>query len=141
MISDLPADLLASVGFGLVGIAVLAIGYVAIDLLTPGKLGDLIFVQRNLNASIVLGSGLLALGAVVATGIWTAEGDRGVGIAQSAGYGVLGVVLLSGAFLLIDVVTPGKLGAIVTEDRFHPASLITASSHLAMGAVVAASIT
>jgi uncharacterized membrane protein YjfL (UPF0719 family) len=124
-----------------VGIAVLGLGYLALDLLTPGKLGDLIWGRRNLNASIVLASGLAALGGVVATGIWSADGDLGEGLARAAGYGILGVVLLSASFLLMDLLTPGKLGDIITEDRFHPAALVTAASHLAIGAVVAASVT
>lgn len=139
--SDVLKDILDALAYGVIGIAVLSLGYFAVDLLTPGKLGDLIWARRNLNAAIVLASGLLALGAVVATGIWSAEGSLANGLARAGGYGVLGVVLLSAAFLLIDLITPGKLGDIVTEDRFHPASLVTASSHLAVGAVVAASIT
>lgn len=139
--SDVLNDILDALAFGAVGIAVLGLGYFAIDLLTPGKLGELIWGRRNLNAAIVVASGLSALGLVVATGIWSADGDLGEGLARAAGYGVLGVVLLSVAFLLIDLVTPGKLGDIVTDEKFHPASLVTAASHLAMGAVVAASVT
>lgn len=141
MLSDLPFDLLATAAFGLLGIAILGLGYVMIDALTPGRLGELIFIERNVNAAAVLGSGLLALGTVVATGIWTADGNRGVGLAQAAGYGILGVVLLGVAFLLVDLLTPGKLGDTLTEERFHPASLVTASSHIAMALVVSASIT
>ncbi|HYI62161.1 MAG TPA: DUF350 domain-containing protein [Acidimicrobiales bacterium] len=139
--SDVLNDILDALAFGAVGIAVLGLGYLALDLLTPGKLGELIWGRRNLNAAIVLASGLTALGGVVATGIWSADGDLGEGLARAAGYGILGVVLLSVAFLLIDLLTPGKLGDIITEERFHPASLVTAASHLAIGAVVAASVT
>lgn len=139
--SDVLTDILDALAFGAVGIAVLGLGYLALDLLTPGKLGDLIWGRRNLNASIVLASGLAALGGVVATGIWSADGDLGEGLARAAGYGILGVALLSVSFLLMDLLTPGKLGDIITEDRFHPAALVTAASHVAIGAVVAASVT
>lgn len=44
------------------------------------------------------------------------------------------------AFLVLDLVTPGKLGAIVVDREPHPAVWVTASCNIAVAAIVAASI-
>ena len=111
-----------------------------IDLLTPGKLNDLIFEQRNRNAGLVVASGLLAMAAIAAVAILTAENDFGLGLLSAVLYGAVGLIVMAGAFWIIDLLTPGKLGDIVTDPAFHPAALVTASAHLAVGAIVAAAI-
>ncbi len=49
-------------------------------------------------------------------------------------------VLQAVAFLVLDLLTPGKLGAYVTEVVFHPASLVLAAAQLAVAAIIVASI-
>ncbi|WTE91122.1 DUF350 domain-containing protein [Streptomyces sp. NBC_01614] len=54
--------------------------------------------------------------------------------------GVLGLLLMAVAFLVLDLVTPGKLGAIVVDPEPHPAVWVSAACNLAVAAIVAASI-
>ena len=132
---------LASAGlYGLVGIALLALGYVVIDLLTPGHLGKLILVEQNRNAGIIAVGAMLAVGAITATAIASSDGDLGEGLAESAGYGVIGILLMGVAFVVIDLLTPGRLGDHVTHEEDQPAALLMASTLVAVGAIVAASI-
>ena len=135
-------ELLAAAAYGLVGIVLMAIGYGAVDLLTPGRLGDLVYVHRNRNAAILVASGALATGIIVTTSILTSESQAGLGpgLLSAALYGLVGVVLLAVSFVVVDLLTPGKLGEIVTDDHSHPAVYVTAASHLAVGAIVAAAI-
>lgn len=140
MLSNLAAGLVSGLAYGLVGIVLLALGYLVVDLLTPGKLGDLIYKERNNNAAIVVASGTLAMGMIVTTAILTSADNFTRGLLDAAGYGVLGLVLLAISFVVVDLLTPGKLGEIVCDKAPHPAVWITAATHLAMGAVVAASI-
>lgn len=51
MLQDLLEGAGRSVVFGGVGIGLMALGYLLVDLLTPGKLRDLIWVEKNQNAS------------------------------------------------------------------------------------------
>ncbi|MBJ7454155.1 MAG: DUF350 domain-containing protein, partial [Blastococcus sp.] len=55
--------MLASIGYAAaytgVGIALLALGFVALDLLTPGHLGRHIYEEGSVNAGIVLSAGFL----------------------------------------------------------------------------------
>ena len=79
-LNDLAFDLLAGLAYGAVGLVLLAAGYVAIDLLTPGRLGDLIYRDRNWNAAAVLSSGLIAIATIVVTAILTSHDDLDKGL-------------------------------------------------------------
>jgi len=137
--------LLESIGFAVaytgVGIVLLTLGFFALDLLTPGKLGRHIHEERSVNAALVLAAGFLGQGAIVFASIWT-NGTSAFGDAllYTVVFGVLGVLLQAVAFVVLDLITPGKLGAHVTEVTFHPASLVLAAVQLAVSAIVVASI-
>ena len=126
--------------WGILGIVLLAIGYGVVDLLTPGKLGRLIYAEHNVNASIVLASGLLAIGAVVTTSIVASAEGFVVGLVTACSYGVLGIALLALSFLVVDRLSPGELGAIVTDSAPTPAAWIVAANHLVLGAILSAAI-
>ncbi len=137
--------MLASIGYAVaytgVGIVLLTLGFVVLDLLTPGKLGKQIHEERSVNAGLVLATGFLGQGAVVFAAIWTnATSGFGEALLYTVVFGVLGVLLQAVAFVVLDVITPGKLGAHVTEVPFHPASLVLASVQLSVAAIVVASI-
>ncbi|PPK95261.1 uncharacterized membrane protein YjfL (UPF0719 family) [Kineococcus xinjiangensis] len=140
MIEDLFEGTVASVAYLAVGLVLMAIGYVVIDLLTPGKLGDLIWTHRNANAALVLCSGLLSVATVIVTAIMTSENDLADGLLSTAVYGGLGLLMLAVTFFVVDMATPGKLGDTLISDRLHPAAWVTAVAHLSGGAIVAASI-
>jgi hypothetical protein len=50
------------------------------------------------------------------------------------------VLLQAVAFVVLDLITPGKLGAHVTEVAFHPASLVLAAAQLAVALIIVAAI-
>jgi len=41
---------------------------------------------------------------------------------------------------VLNLVTPGSLGSALVQVRFHPASLVSAASQLAVAAIIVASI-
>ena len=137
---ELAEGLASGLGYGLVGILLLAVGYKVLDALLPGDLGRQIYTERNTNAALVVSSALVALATIVTTAIVTSD-DRIVdGIGSAVGYGLLGVVMLALSFVLADRLTPGQLGVICTDTERHPAVYVTVASHLAVGAIVAAAI-
>jgi uncharacterized membrane protein YjfL (UPF0719 family) len=136
---------LASIGYAVaytgLGIALLTLGFVVLDLLTPGRLGRHIHEQRSVNAGLVLATGYLGQGAVVFAAIWTnATSGFGEALLYTVVFGVLGILLQALAFVVLDLITPGKLGEHVTEVPFHPASLVLGAVQLAVAAIVVASI-
>ena len=137
--------MLASIGYAAaytgVGIALLVLGFYALDLLTPGNLGRHIAEHRSLNAAIAVSGGFLGQGAIVFASIWTnATSGFGRALLYTVVFGILGVVLQAVAFVALDVLVPGRLGQHLMEPTFHPASLISAAVQLAVAAIIVASI-
>ena len=140
VLTDLVKGMVSGLGYGVVGLALLAVGYKVLDALLPGDLGVLIYTERNTNAALVVASGLVSLGSIVTTAIVTSHDELGRGIASATGYGLLGVVLLALTFVVMDRLTPGDLGVICTSPQPHPAVYVTVATLLTVGAVVAAAI-
>ena len=122
------------------GIVLMTVGYVLVDLITPGKLGDLIWHQRNPNAALVLASNLLAVGTIVVAAIAASADNFVTGILSTLGYGALGLALMVLAFFVLDMLTPGKLGEILMDPQLTPAAWISGVIHVVLGAIIAAAI-
>lgn len=137
-------ELLQDVGeiaaWGALAIALLAVGYLVIDLLTPGRLGQLIYADHNVNAGVVVASGVIAVGTIVTTAILRSLDGFSEGLISAAAYGLVGIALLAVAFLVLDRLTPGDLGSIVTDPTPNPAAWVLAANHVALGAILAAAI-
>ncbi|MDO3683739.1 MULTISPECIES: DUF350 domain-containing protein [Micromonospora] len=136
----LVTDLLITLAYGAVGVVLMAIGYVLVDLATPGKLHELIWTERNRNAALLLSSNLLGVGTIVVAAIVASDDDFTLGLVGAAAYGILGLVIMAAAFVLLDVATPGKLGELLVDPEPHPAVWVSATVHLATGAIIAAAI-
>ncbi|MEV0004276.1 DUF350 domain-containing protein [Micromonospora sp. NPDC050980] len=136
----LVTDLLVTLAYGVVGVVLMAVGYLLVDLATPGKLHELIWGQRNRNATLLLASNLLGVGTVVVAAIVASADDFTLGLVGAAAYGILGLVIMAAAFVLLDVATPGKLGELLVDPEPHPAVWISATVHVATGAIIAAAI-
>lgn len=134
------AGLIAAVAYGVIGVAMMALGYVLVDLATPGKLRDLIWVQRNPNAALLLVSGLIGVGIILTTAIVGSADDLIAGLIDTLVFGLLGLILMSLSFLLIDAVTPGKLGDELSSPNMHPATWVSATTHVVIAVIIAASI-
>jgi len=141
MIEDFAVGVGGTLAYAVVGIVLMGLGYGVVDLLTPGKLGELIWRDRNPNAALVLLSGLAGVGLIVVTAILTSDDAIGRGLISTVVYGAMGILLMGVSFLLLDAVTPGKLGETVTERTVHPAAWVTAVVHLAVAGIIAASVT
>ncbi|GAA0679652.1 hypothetical protein GCM10010193_36580 [Kitasatospora atroaurantiaca] len=137
---DIVNGLGTAAAFGAVGLVLLLAGVGLVDALTPGRLGHQIWVERNRNAAVVLSSALLGIGGIVFTAIMYTYDDFAKGLAATACFGVLGLLLMAAAFWVLDVLTPGKLGAVLVDPEPHPAVWVTAACNVSVAAIVAAAI-
>jgi uncharacterized membrane protein YjfL (UPF0719 family) len=133
-------DLGVTLAYAAAGILLMAIGYVLVDVITPGNLGDLIWHQRNPNAAIVLASSIIASGTIVVAAIVASADNFLTGILSTLGYGVLGLIVMVIAFYALDMLTPGKLGDILVDPKLTPAAWISATVHVVLGAIIATAI-
>ena len=141
MIEDILQESGAALAYGVVGIGLMALGYLVVELTTPGSLGRQIWTDRNRGAALILAAKLVGVGAIVTTAIAASEDDLAVGVLSTAVYGVLGILLTLVAFYLLDLLTPGRLGATVVDAaELHPSCWVVAATDLGTAAIVAAAI-
>jgi hypothetical protein len=140
MWEDLLTGAWQSIVYGVVGIGLMTVGFLLIDALTPGKLRDLIWIQRNANAALLLSANQLGIAVIVFTAIFTSYTDFAQGLASTVLFGLLGIALMGLAFLVLDWLTPGKLGEIICDDQPHPAAKVSAATHFGVALIVAACI-
>lgn len=140
MLQELLIGLLAAVAYGVIGVLMMALGYLLVDLATPGKLRELIWVQRNPNAALLLVSGLLGVGIILTTAIAASSNDLVLGLVGTVVYGLLGLLMMSLSFLLIDAFTPGKLGTELSSPDMHPGTWVSATAHVVIAVLMAAAI-
>ena len=122
------------------GLIVLVLGGILVDLLLPGQLRSQIWQDRNVNATVILSSALVGIGLIVLASIRAASDDVATGVFDTLIFGGLGFVIFTISWFILDVLTPGKLGDILAEDRFHPAVVVSATVNVVVGAIIAFSI-
>jgi len=152
--SDLLDAALHAIVYALVGGALVVLALGVLDLLTPGHLGRQLRGgtagdpghheghAASGSAGLVAAAWLIGTGAVVFTAIWTnGETSLGEALLWTVVFGVLGIVVNTVMLVAVDVVTPGRLGEIVTTPGAAvPLAYVTAAAALAVSAVVCASI-
>ncbi|GAA0813513.1 hypothetical protein Sya03_56160 [Spirilliplanes yamanashiensis] len=129
-----------SVVFGLIGIGLMAVGFVLVDVLTPGKLRDLIWVDRNPNAALLLVANQLGIAAIVFTAIFTSYDSFAQGLASTVLFGLIGIAIMGLGFLVLDWLTPGKLGEVICTPEPHPGARVSAAAHFGAALIVCACI-
>ena len=132
--------MVATILYFLVGMAVLVLGFVMVDVLTPGKLRQLVFIDRRPNAVVLTCAMYIALATVIISAIANSYSQLGQGLVGVAVYGLLGVVLQGLALLTLHFVIPGDFQEHVEEPELHPAAFATAVMMLAVGGVTAAAV-
>ncbi|HCT79968.1 MAG TPA: DUF350 domain-containing protein [Micromonosporaceae bacterium] len=140
MLEDLINGALRSVVFGIAGVTLMAVGFVVVDLLTPGRLRELIWTQRSSNAALLLAANQLGIAAIVFTAIFTSYGEFGKGLISTVLFGLLGIGLMTLAYFVLDWLTPGKLGELIAGSESHPAAKVVAASHFGAALIVCACI-
>jgi uncharacterized membrane protein YjfL (UPF0719 family) len=130
----------AAILYFVVGMAVLVVGFFTVDVLTPGKFRQMVFVDRRPNAVILACAMYIALATVVISAITNSYSQLGQGLVGVAVYGFMGVVLLGIALLTMHLVIPGNFHEHIDDPELHPASFAVALILLAVGGVTAAAV-
>lgn len=146
-----------AVVYALVGGALVVLALGVLDLLTPGHLGRQLrgshvgdpghpqshpAAAASGSAGLVAAAWLVGTGGIVFTAIWTnGETSLGEALLWTVVFGVIGIAVNTVMLLAVDVVTPGRLGEIVTTPGpAVPLAYVTAAAAIAVSAVVCASI-
>jgi uncharacterized membrane protein YjfL (UPF0719 family) len=136
---DLTHDLGAILAYAVVGAALIGIGFVALDLTTPGQLREL--VRDGLpNAVTIASGGIFSMSLIVVASIFSSSGHLAEGLIITTAFGLLGVLVQVLAARLMETALRIDVGAVLADDRFNPASIAVAVTHVAMGMIVAISL-
>ena len=137
----LVVGMLGTLAYFVVGIAVLGVGFLVLDLATPGNLRHQVYIDKNPNAAILLASNHLALAVIVVSAILTSDDGFAQGLADSAVYGLFGVLLQLIALRLMNRLLPGRLVELVGNPKMCGAAWAVGTSLFAIGLVNAAALT
>lgn len=113
--------------YGMVSLAVLIIGFAGLDLVTPGSLRSLVWRDNNRTASVLAVAQALGLTIALAAATTASLGlELWRGVLYTFIYGVVTVALMMFSFVLVDVLTPGQLGALLLQsERVTAATAVT----------------
>jgi uncharacterized membrane protein YjfL (UPF0719 family) len=131
---------LAIVSYAALGVILLIIGFYVIDLVIPGKLSRLIKEARNPNATLLTGSGLAAVGLIVAASIWSSGGALHEGLLATFVFGLVGIAVQTVAMVAFDKVAGISVRELVTEPDLQPGARLLAVTHLAIGLITAVAV-
>lgn len=133
-------NVVAAVLYFIVGAVVLILGFLMADVLTPGNLRHLVFVERRPNAVAVASGMYVALALVVVSAIIASSSNLAQGLVDALVYGLVGVALQGVALVVLEIVVPGRFRDLIDAERLHPAAIATAVVLLAVGGVNAAAL-
>lgn len=138
------ADLLEEVGIVLaycgVGLAMMLLGFILVDLLTPGRLRDLVWSERNRNAAVLVSTGFVAQGIIVVAAIYASSNDFVDGLITTVVYSVIGLLVSTIVFLFVDLLTPGSMRRDIVHTESHPASSVVGTLRIVVSAIIALAI-
>ncbi|GGO80187.1 DUF350 domain-containing protein [Nonomuraea cavernae] len=130
----------AIAAYAAVGVILLIVGFYVIDLAIPGKLSSIIRSERNPNATLLATSALAAVGLIVAASIWSSGGRLGEGLAGTAVFGLVGIVVQTVAMLAFDKVVGISVRDLVKEPELQPGARLLAVTHVAIGLITAVAV-
>lgn len=133
-------ELTSTVLFFVIGVIVLIAGFVVIDVVTPGRLRQQVFVERRPNAVVVTAAMDLSLTLVIVSAIRASSDQLGQGLIDTLVFGLVGVALQGVALAVLEAVVPGHYRTIIDAEEFHPASIAAAVILLAVGGINAAAL-
>ncbi|WP_205856309.1 DUF350 domain-containing protein [Phytoactinopolyspora endophytica] len=138
------AGLMEEVGIVLsycgVGLVMMLLGFLLIDLLTPGRLRDLIWTERNYNASVLVTTGFVAQGLIVVAAIWASNDDFGEGLITTSAYSIVGLIVSTLVFFVVDLMTPSNLRRDMVHAEPHPASWVVGTLRIVVSGIIALAI-
>lgn len=117
---------------------ILVVGFVILDLITPGKLHELVFVHHLPNAAVITVAQQVSIGIIVVTAVLTSSDNLTQGLIETAVFGALGLVIQVIVMALLEVFIPGRFRDLVEDPKLRSGAVVAAVILVVVGAVNAA---
>jgi uncharacterized membrane protein YjfL (UPF0719 family) len=135
LLESLGRGTLAIVSYSIVGTLLLLLGYIVVDVVTPGRLGSIIRTERNPNAAALAASGVFAVALIVVGAIFVSGGDIVQGLTETIVFGVLGILAQAGASLAFDRISGMDARTLMTEPKLCPEVLLMSAARVSIGLI------
>ena len=117
---------------------ILVVGFVILDLITPGKLHELVFVHHLPNAAVITAAQQVSIGIIVVTAVLTSSDNLRQGLLETAVFGVLGLVIQVIVMALLEAFIPGRFRDLVEDPKLRSGAVVASVVLVVVGAVNAA---
>lgn len=117
---------------------ILVVGFVILDLITPGKLHELVFVHHLPNAAVITVAQQVSIGIIVVTAVLTSSDILSEGLLETAVFGVLGLVIQVVVMAVLEAVIPGRFRDLVEDPKLRSGAVVVAVILIVVGTVNAA---
>ena len=134
-------EILGTLAYFGVSVVVLVIGFVVLDLMTPGRLRDLVFIEHLPNAALIAGAQQIALGVIIVSAILHSSADLLFGLLDVVVFAGIGLVLQTGALVLVEWFVPGRFRDLVVDPKPRSGVFVAATTIIVVGAINAACLT
>ncbi|MFQ6395173.1 DUF350 domain-containing protein [Nocardia sp. KC 131] len=125
--------------YAIVGLALMLVGFYAIDLTTPGKLRALVAAGKP-NAIIVTAAGIVSMALIVVLATYASAGKLSEGLIAALIYGLVGIIAQVISVRVLERALGIDIGAALHSDTYTTEVLVVAAAHFALGLVVAFAI-
>jgi uncharacterized membrane protein YjfL (UPF0719 family) len=128
----------AAAAWTLASFLLFAVGFVVIDVLTPGHLRTQI--RDNVNAAVLVAAKMVAVAVIVFVSVWTAPDEVADGVAYAATQALWSLAVSIAAFLGLDRLIPGGVRNVVNEPGFSPRVLVAGAAEVAVALTAAVAL-
>jgi hypothetical protein len=125
--------------YAILGLALMMIGFYAINLTTPGPLRAMVKAGKP-NAIVVAAAGMVSMALIVVLAIYSSSGKLVEGLVASAVFGLVGIAAQVVMMRIATLVLGIDMDALFRADDFSYESRIVAAAQFALGIVVAVAI-
>ncbi len=130
----------ATIAYFAAGILVLVVGFVVLDLLTPGKLRELVFVENRAGAATLAAAQQSALGMIIFSVIRASDDRLWVGISETLIYGAIGIAAQALALLVLEALVPGRFRDVVMDAKLRPRAAMAGVTLVVIGLINAVAL-
>jgi uncharacterized membrane protein YjfL (UPF0719 family) len=122
------------------GLVLLVIGFLAVDLSTPGRLTTIIRTNRNANATLLATCGVSAVGLVVAASIFASGGKLVEGLIATLVWGLVGIVAQLIASVIVRYLLGVDVAGLMAKERLEPSAVLLGAAQASVGLITAIAV-
>ncbi|MGI5226849.1 DUF350 domain-containing protein [Actinoallomurus sp. CA-142502] len=122
------------------GLVLLIIGFLAVDLATPGRLTTIIRTNRNANATLLAVCDVSAVGLVVAASIFASGGKLLEGLIATLVWGLVGIAAQLVASVIVRYLLGVDVAGLMAEEKLEPSAILLGATQATVGLITAIAV-